>query len=49
MTLPFDNTHDLDFGDSRSESELAISQDWGGRLTWNEIKSGSSIHDYDVD
>ena len=38
MTLPFDHTHDLDLGVeiSRSESEIALSQDWDGRLTWNE-------------
>ena len=36
MTLPFDHTHDLDLGVSRSESEIAISQEWGGRLTMNE-------------
>ena len=30
--------HDLDLGVeiSRSESEIALSQDWDGRLTWNE-------------
>ena len=38
MTLPFDHTHDLDLGVeiSRSESEIALSQDWDGRLTWNK-------------
>ena len=36
MTLPFDHAHDLDLGVSRSESEIALSQEWGGRLTWNE-------------
>ena len=38
MTLPFDHTHDLDFGVeiSRSESEIALSQEWDGQLTWNE-------------
>ena len=40
MTLPFDHTHDLDLGVSRSESEIALSQEWGGRLTMNE-KYGS--------
>ena len=35
-TLPFDHTHDLDLGVSRSESEIALSQEWGDRLTWNE-------------
>ena len=36
MTLPFDHTHDLDLGVSMSESEIALSQESGGRLTWNE-------------
>ena len=38
MTLPFDHTHDLDLGVeiSRSETEIALSQDWDGWLTWNE-------------
>ena len=38
MILPFDHTHDLDLGVeiSMSESEIAWSQEWDGRLTWNE-------------
>ena len=36
MTLNFDHTLDLDLGVSRSESEIALSQEWNGRLTWNE-------------
>ena len=36
MTLPFDHTHDLDLGVSRSESEIALSQEWGCWLTMNE-------------
>ena len=36
MTLPFDHTRDLDLGVSRSESEIALPQEWGGRLTMNE-------------
>ena len=36
MTLPFDYTHNLDLGVSRSESDIALSQEWGGQLTWNE-------------
>ena len=36
MTLPCDHTHDLDLGVSRSESEIALSQEWGGRWTMNE-------------
>ena len=47
MTLPFDHTHDLDLGVSRSESEIALSQERGGRLTWNEKES--SIHDNYID
>ena len=35
MILPFDHTHDLDLGISRSESEIALSQEWGGRLIMN--------------
>ena len=27
---------DLDLGVSRPESEIALSQEWDGRLTWNE-------------
>ena len=33
MTLPFDHTHDLCLGVSRSESEIAWSQEW---YDWNE-------------
>ena len=29
-------THDLDLGFSRSNFENAVSQEWKGRLTWNE-------------
>ena len=38
VTLPFDHTHDLDPGVeiSRSQSEIALSLEWDGRLTWNE-------------
>ena len=36
LTLPFDHTHDLDLGISRSESDIALSQEWGSRLTMNE-------------
>ena len=31
-----DPTHYLDLGVSRSESEITLSQEWGGRLTMNE-------------
>ena len=30
-------THDLDLGFSRSNFENAVSQEWEGRLTWNEM------------
>ena len=38
MTLPFDHTHDLDLGVEIlwSESEIGLSQEWDGWLTWNE-------------
>ena len=40
MTLPFDHIHDLDLrveiSRSQSEIHVALSQDWDGRLTWNE-------------
>ena len=36
MTMPFDHTRDLDLGVSRSESEIALSQEWNGQLAWNK-------------
>ena len=38
MTLPFDHTHDLDLGVEipMSDSEVAVSKEWRGRLTWKE-------------
>ena len=36
MTLPIDHTHDLNLGVSRSQSEIALSQEWGSLLTMNE-------------
>ena len=38
MTLPLDHTHALDPGVqiSRQESEIALSQEWDGPLTWNK-------------
>ena len=36
MILPIDHTHDLDLEVSRSESEIALSHEWDGRLAWNE-------------
>ena len=44
MALPFDHTHDLDLGVSRSESELALSREWDGQLTWNEKAVNYSNH-----
>ena len=32
----FDLNHDLDPGFSRSNFEKVVSQEWDGRLTWNE-------------
>ena len=46
MTLPFDHTHDLDLGVSRSEFQIALSQEWDGRLTWNEK---DVIHEHDIE
>ena len=37
IALPCDHTHDLDLGVSRSESEIALSQELGGRLTMNKM------------
>ena len=34
MTLPFDHTHHLVLGFSRSESAIALSQECDARLTW---------------
>ena len=36
VTLNFDLTHDLDLEFSMSNFEIAVSQEWEGRLTWNE-------------
>ena len=36
MTMPFDHTRYLVVRVSRSESEIALSKEWGGRLTINE-------------
>ena len=36
MAFNFPLTHDLDLGFSRSNFENAVSQEWEGRLTWNE-------------
>ena len=36
MTTNVHFTHELDLGFSRSNFENAVSQEWEGRLTWNE-------------
>ena len=36
VTFNFDLNHDLDLGFSRSNFEKVVSQEWDGRLTWNE-------------
>ena len=41
VTLNFDRMHGLDHGFARSNFEIAVSQEWEGRLTLN--KSGESV------
>ena len=36
VTFNFDLTHDLDLEFSTSNFEIAVSQEWEDRLTWNE-------------
>ena len=36
VTLKFDLTHDLDLEFSASNFEIAVSQEWEGRSSWNE-------------
>ena len=36
MTLNLDLTHDLDLEFSMSNLKIDVSQEWEGRLTWNE-------------
>ena len=36
VTLTFDLIHDLDLVVSRSKFEIALFEEWGGWLTWNE-------------
>ena len=36
VTFNLDLNHDLDLGFSRSNFEKVVSQEWDGRLTWNE-------------
>ena len=36
VTLSFDLTHDLELGFLRLNFELAVSQEWDGRLRWNK-------------
>ena len=42
MTLTFDHTHDPD-QEFQGQSEIALSQEWVGRLTWNETDVSHSI------
>ena len=49
MTLPFDHTHDLDLGVSRSESEIALSQEFWQPIDNERKGCESSIHDHDID
>ena len=39
MTFNFDLTHDLDLEFSTSNFEIAVSQEWQGRSTWNKCES----------
>ena len=43
MTLPFDNNHDFDLEVSQSKFEIALFQEWEGRLIWNESGVGRSF------
>ena len=36
VTFNFYPNHDLDLGFSRSNFEKVVSQEWDGRMTWNE-------------
>ena len=36
VTFNFDLTYDLDLEFSMSNFEITVSQEWEGRLTWNE-------------
>ena len=36
VTFNFHLTHDLDLEFSTSNFEIVVSQEWEGRLTWNE-------------
>ena len=44
MNLPFDLTHDLDLEVSRSEFEIALSQEWDGQL--NRTKRMWVVHSW---
>ena len=43
VTLPFDHTHDLGLGFSRSKFEIALSQEWEVWLTWNKREGCESV------
>ena len=36
VTFNFDLNHDFDLGFSGSNFEKVVSQEWDGRLTWNQ-------------
>ena len=42
MTFNLDINHDLDLGFRTANFERVVSQEWDGRLTWDE-KGGESI------
>ena len=50
VTSNFDLTHDLDLEFSRSNFEKVISQEWDGRLTWNErdVQSVARVYTQDA-
>ena len=50
VTSNFDLTHDLDLKFSRSNFEKVISQEWDGRLTWNErdVQSVARVYTQDA-
>ena len=49
MTLPFDHTHDLDLGVSRSQSEIFLISGMEWPIDIEQKGCESSIHDHDID
>ena len=49
MTLTFDHTHGLDNGISRSNFEIAVSQEWEVGLTLDKRGCKSVSHGHDSD